>query len=624
MAKMSLPTLPPMKHVKNGKHCYLVTFKNKWQEGKCVAVKGMTKTVAKIEGGETTGKVVWTEEFLQEHPELGKLDTYRKAKAPAKPGGRRSYFLVFEPHDEQVSLRQSFKAKTLTAGPTWVLDHIIKDSPLATALKDVFSPYNRHRKIVSLAYYMYLNSTTSMECYAAFAKNNRLPWQEPLRPSQCSQLFKSISKEDIDKFLKKLNQEVCKIEQVNVGSVNTYYALDATSFSTYAKNLTQEAGGHNKDEDHLRQINLLMLVNQKTGVPVYYRCVDGDVPDIASVLYTLRDIVRSGVNRRAIAVGDRGYFSIANIHRFYQGKASFVMNFKTSGSLARNFISKHKAELEGMDSYDPVLRQHVYSITTSWSYPINFKTNCKQRRPHERADIQVHIFFDANIKHIKTENLTIALSDLRLRLKGGSKLSYEEQKLAERLLIIERDAEGNCVSIKANKAKIAEYLFTAGYQILLSDCIADPREAYRAYQMHNSMAEAFAVWKQDLRGCFHTSTCSTTAGKIFTLFIATSIALLFKTHASYCKAMALPFDGDKAIMEELKGIKAKEWQDRLYYTEITGIKRLLLEALDIPIPDVAVFTKAEQQDLQSDQELADDEGFIASTVDEMVAKFNNN
>ena len=105
MAKMSLPTLPPMKHVKNGKHCYLVTFKNKWQEGKCVAVKGMTKTVAKIEGGETTGKVVWTEEFLQEHPELGKLDTYRKAKAPAKPGGRRSYFLVFEPHDEQVSLR---------------------------------------------------------------------------------------------------------------------------------------------------------------------------------------------------------------------------------------------------------------------------------------------------------------------------------------------------------------------------------------------------------------------------------------------------------------------------------------------------------------------------------------
>ena len=621
MTVLSTPQLPPMKHVKNGKYCYLVTFKNRRQNGRCIAVKGQTKTVARIEGGDVTGKVIWTDAFLSEHPELEELDTIRQLKEPGSPKGRRSFYFIFQPHDEFVSLRKSLNAKTFTAGPTWVLDHIIKDTPLAKALKTVFSAYNRSRKIVSIAYYMYLKSTTAMECYAAFAENNRLPWQSPLRPGQCSKLFKSISEEEIDRFLKQLNHEVCKIEEENVGSVNTYYALDYTSLSTYSSSLTKGTFGHNKDGDSLRQINILMLVNQETGIPVYYRSFDGDVPDISTVIYTLREVVRLGVNRRAIAVCDRGYSSIANIHRFYQCDASFVMNFKTSCSLARSFIAEHKQIIEGVDSYNQSIGQHCYSFDTYWSYPVNFKTNCTRRRPHERAHIHVHIYFDANIRHAKTQNLTIALSRLRTKLANSEQLSANEQKLADRLLIIERDANGNFISAKTNQTKIAEYLFTAGYRILLSDCVDDPKEAHRAYQMRNSIEEAFAVWKQDIGRRFGTSTNSTTEGKIFNIFIAASIALMFRSHVAYCKAkgLELPFDGDKVIMQKLEGIKAKVWNDGLYYTEITGAKRELLEAMDIPVPDAAVFTKAEQTELLQDEELEEDESFIASTVDELAA-----
>ena len=72
-------------------------------------------------------------------------------------------------------------------------------------------------------------------------------------------------------------------------------------------------------------------------------------------------------------------------------------------------------------------------------------------------------------------------------------------------------------------------------------------------------------------------------------------------------------------MQKLEGIKAKVWNDGLYYTEITGAKRELLEAMDIPVPDAAVFTKAEQTELLQDEELEEDESFIASTVDELAA-----
>ncbi|EFY07185.1 IS1634 family transposase [Succinatimonas hippei] len=622
MAVMNIPKLPPLKHVKNGKYCYLVTFKNVWLDGKSVTVPGSTKTVGKIEGGKVVGKVIWTDAFAAEHPELEALDAYRMLKNPDAPSGKRRYFIRFEPHNEMVSLRKVLNASSFVAGPSWVLDHIIADTPLTKALNSVFSDYCRNRKIVSLAYYMYLFHTTAVESYGAFAENYRLPWQVPLRPGQCSKLFKSISSKEINGFLKKLNEEVCKLEAENVGGGNVYYALDSTSVSTYARHLIKAQYGHNKDGDALKQINILMMVNQETGLPVYYRTYDGDVPDVSTIMHTLRDTVRLGVNRQAVAVCDRGYSSIINLHRFYQSEASFVMNMRTSFRLARDFIIEHRQELEAPDSYIPAIGQHAVSTTKIWKYPVNFTTDCAKRRPQLKADMHVHIFFDENIKHERKQLITKALACVRTKLAAKETLANNEKCLAERFLIIKKDDAGNILSVKTDTAKLAEYLFTAGYRVLVSDCVTGAVEAHRAYQMRNSVEEAFAVMKQDIGGRrFGTSTDSTTEGKIFTVFIAAAIGLMFKTRISQCKTkgMQIPFEGDRAVMTKLSGIKATLWEDGMYYTEVTGKKRELLEALDIPLPDAAVFTKAELENMKEDDAAEEEETFIANNVEELAA-----
>ena len=107
---MNIPQLPPLKHVRNGRYCYLVTFKNVWQDGKSVAVSGSTKTVGKIEGGDVVGKVIWTDDFTAAHPELEALDAYRTLKNPGAPSGKRRYLIRFVPHDEMVSLRKALNA----------------------------------------------------------------------------------------------------------------------------------------------------------------------------------------------------------------------------------------------------------------------------------------------------------------------------------------------------------------------------------------------------------------------------------------------------------------------------------------------------------------------------------
>lgn len=96
---------------------------------------------------------------------------------------------------------------------------------------------------------------------------------------------------------------------------------------------------------------------------------------------------------------------------------------------------------------------------------------------------------------------------------------------------------------------------------------------------------------------------------------------MFKTRISQCKTkgMQIPFEGDRAVMTKLSGIKATLWEDGMYYTEVTGKKRELLEALDIPLPDAAVFTKAELENMKEDDAAEEEETFIANNVEELAA-----
>ena len=179
--------------------------------------------------------------------------------------------------------------------------------------------------------------------------------------------------------------------------------------------------------------------------------------------------------------------------------------------------------------------------------------------------MHVHIFFDENIKHERKQLITKALACVRTKLAAKETLANNEKCLAERFLIIKKDDAENILSVKTDTAKLAEYLFTAGYRVLVSDCVTSAVEAHRAYQMRNSVEEAFAVMKQDIGGRrFGTSTDSTTEGKIFTVFIAAAIGLMFKTRISQCKTkgMQIPFEGDRAVMTKLSGIKATLWEGR--------------------------------------------------------------
>ncbi len=623
---MTTLVLPPLKAQKNGAYCYLQTFKNEWVKpqpgsspgtGKSKPVKGKTKTVAKIEGGGPEGRIIWYDDFLQEHPKLSEVESYRRLMTSHQNSKIKSYQICFEPKDEQVSLRQSLSARVYLAGHTWVLDHIIRDTPLERALEKVFAQFNRNKKIISLAYYMYLQQSSALECYSSFAEINRLPWQKPLTLGQCSKLFQSISYTEIDNFLKALNEEICRQEEENAGKINVYYLLDSTSVNTHDRKLPPENFDYNRDGDDLKQFNLLMLVNKETGVPAYYRAFHGEVPDVSTVLFTLQEFARLGMNRQAIVVCDRGYSSITSIHRFLKTKTQFLLNMRTTFTVCRNLICHILHKLNNPESYEPDIKQHVLTEEFTLSYPVNYQIDCKHP-PRDKARLYAHIYLDKDIRHMKESSLTQALSTIGKKILAGKALSDLENKLADKYLTVTLK-KGKVTNVAYEHNAIAQTTLMDGIMVLLTDAIKDPIEAYRAYCARFQVELSFAAYKQSAGGdSTRASTVKTAEGKLFTQFVAAAIATMFRFQISCCrfKGFNLPFDGDRQILDKLKGIRAAVWDDGLYYSEILGVKKQLLEALNIPIPKLERFTGSELEDLQSvDKEAEEEEDEMLNMAD---------
>lgn len=602
--KLPEPKLPPLKIVKSGFNYCLCTFKNKWVNGRSVCVKGSTKTRGVVVKQQKTGRIKWKEDFLMEHPELRKFDAYREEAEGNEKRKKKAYKIRFEQRDSEepdevdqitVSLRSALEMKSYKAGATWVLGHIIKDTPLDIALSHTFGGYSRDLKLKSLAMYMYLAGSMSMDRYSEFAKSYRMPYKKPLDGGQCSRLFSSIQEKDIQVFLNKLNTEALKLEEEDTEQEHVYYALDSSSISTYSKSLGKAQFGYNKDGDDLRQVNIMMLVNQKTGLPIYYREYDGDVPDVSTVSTMLKEYARLELNRQGIIVADRGYGTPLNVHRFFQTDTSFLLNFRTSFSFCKNLIAQHYNELNDVLNYDAAIESYVFTTKVMWSYPVNYKTNCKERTPREKKPMYVHMFFNEDIKNEAKKQFIKQISKILKKLANGDALEKDEEVSRDKYLIAKEGPEPGEIKYVLDTSKMAEFLMNKGVQILISDTVSSAAEARAAYDMRNSVELAFGMLKQQVGGRrLHISTEPTLRGKVFTLFLAVAIGLMFRCRRQHSKQDEhMRAKSDHQMLDVLNNIEAKIWDQGLYYTEITGLKKKILDVLEVPLPEKEVFTKDE-------------------------------
>ncbi|WP_241680393.1 IS1634 family transposase, partial [Parasutterella excrementihominis] len=391
---MANPKLPPILINKAGSVYYVYTYKNVWDRELKRSKRGESKKIGTILGGQKDGKIRFDEAFLQEHPEFRNYQVERKGKD----------YVFTQISEEGITLEQARNIKKLYAGATWALDQIVADSPVGEFLKECFPRNKDYKKILSLAYFLILNQNNSVSFYESFAETTRLPYPRPLSPSAVTRLFQRIELRDVRRYFLLMRSYLQEDEDNKI-----ILALDSTSISSYSTRLTHIEYGKNKDDDALPQLNVLFLVDQKSGLPIFYRFYDGNVPDVSTIRHTIAD--QALLNMKSVVlVADKGYNSVKNINDCLINKVEFIFNVRlgTKGCLARELIDEHRKEFADLNSGDPYIRKNIATAKVNWKYdprPVDGKPASNSAT----AELYYHMFYDPVIYQEAGNKLTESL-----------------------------------------------------------------------------------------------------------------------------------------------------------------------------------------------------------------------
>ena len=212
---MQNPKLEKMLVLKSGKKYYLCTYQNAWDAQKQRSYRSSTTTVGKIISGNKFGEIEWKSFYLELHPELQTLRSFRREDGVIefKP---RKLFSEFEPK-EQI---------TRMFGAYWVLQNLIKRLPLYEALRLTFNQYDDKNKILSVAYFLLFTTDNAYTSLPQFCKKVQLPWAEPITQAELHRLFSRISSQKIASFFNRINT-LNKIIQVRLPFMAQPLASDA-------------------------------------------------------------------------------------------------------------------------------------------------------------------------------------------------------------------------------------------------------------------------------------------------------------------------------------------------------------------------------------------------------------
>lgn len=588
-------------HNKKIGRTYLYMARNEWNHEKKQSRIAERHHVGAID---EDGKVNLSPKFIAKFPQYagasyfvdGKLidvDTYTKNYASAQETLLNEVDRVVVNTDHEDFASGAVGNKVRNFGAVYALLALAAETGIYRSLKEVFGHAGNH--LLAMAIFRILGEDSYLS-YADWHLDNLVSFAEPLSSQRCSEIHAAVTEELCCEYWK---NRAAKRKLERKEGIPDICALDATSISTYSSTITQAAYGHNKQDEHLRQINLTLVCDQNTGEVFYAKVRNGSIPDIV----TLRDLVADMIalkitGKDVVLVMDRGYDSSINIEKMLSCDMHFVLGANDSDSGIKTMIKRYQKQLNDYAFNDP-----EYGLLMSSYHDKNWGEGSavKGRQEFENG-VYLHMFRDCVAAAEQMQNFDKAVKTLANRLnaqKDPKQIAKDEdRRLAKAAL---RFKSGSVENPKGkwvvNSSVYAQKQLYAGTFAIWSDVFAKPQDALNQYRKRNIVEQGFNVHKNMIGGKRLRCTEKTYNGRIFVHLLAQSLIMIIYHRVCELRKDRVPkseidkvtdLDGNSIplLLTRLGHIKAKKiggdsdaWlvdpltrKQRDYFEEILKIK----------------------------------------------------
>lgn len=97
------------------------------------------------------------------------------------------------------------------------------------------------------------------------------------------------------------------------------------------------------------EVRLIYVVQQRTGMPLFFRYVAGNVIDVSTITRTIAELKANGVNTK-FAILDAGYYTEVNADALMDAGVSFMARMKSNFKVYQRAIKNHLPGLESREN----------------------------------------------------------------------------------------------------------------------------------------------------------------------------------------------------------------------------------------------------------------------------------
>ncbi len=488
---------------------------------------------------------------------LGKLDPETNEVVPR--------VISQEPEPRKRGPRPSAACKCRFSGATWLLDQIGEQIGVEEDLRRCFP--GSWEQILSIVYYLTLEDSSTMGRFSKWASIHTHPYGEDIPSQRISDLFQSIGEDSRQQFFRMQSKRRAETE---------YLFYDITSISSYSETLRQVRYGYNKEHDLLPQINLALLYSQRTMLPVCYRKLPGNIPDVRTVGNLLKELDYLDI-RKINLVMDRGFYSESNINEMFRQHHKFLIGARLSLKLVRQELDKVRDELGTRKHYSSKHSIYYDSFSSDWDYTETKKQSGETISGKRR--IYIHLYYSASRAAEDRIGLNVLLDTLEHELLSGKRSPEHEKQYEKFYTIQETPARG--VSIEPKQEAIDRAEQNYGYFALISNGIKDPLEALELYRAKDLIEKAFGSLKErlNMRRQFVSSEDSLD-GKLFVQFLA--LIYLTRIQKTMLDQNLYKTYTLRALLDELDVIQRFDYPGKApIYSEVTVKQASLFSAFGV-------------------------------------------
>jgi transposase len=393
----------------------------------------------------------------------------------------------------------------LFCGSAHLLDGISEqiglDKDLSVALGPLALP------ISSIARYLLVEGSSTMARFNRWSRTHAHPLGREMASQRISEMFESVKQTMTERYFRARAHRAS----------GQYWFYDTTSISSYSQCIESVRWGRNKDLVPLPQLNVAAVLDARSGLPVWYKDISGNISDVSIVRTLLREAEEIGANRMRLCM-DRGFYSKANVDALMGEHMKFLIGLKTSYSYVSSAIEANSEELRSWQHYDE--KRHVFGLAVphTWKYERVMRSGAVEKSDKRSY---IYLYYEPERVARDEERLAQLLRRLSKELESGCRQEEHESSYVRYFRQVRGGAYvGRDDVIEAERSRF-------GYFALLSnDASLTAESALSVYRNKDMIEKAFGDIKDRLD--FRTpkvENTETLRGKMLCVFVALTLAL---------------------------------------------------------------------------------------------------